>query len=65
MDIDNNKLLIIARGGGITEPKTYQGKEKTKTMGASLDSRGDSKGAYFLIINDLRFTDKEDFRKSV
>ena len=23
MDIDNNKLLITARGGGITEPKTY------------------------------------------
>ena len=24
-----------------------------------------SKGAYYLIINDLRLTDKEDFRKKI
>ena len=33
-------------------------------MSASLDKK-DSKGAYSSIINDLRLTDKEDFRKSI
>ena len=67
-DIDSNKLvelLIIAAGGRVvTEPRTYSRKEKTKAMSASLDKK-DSKGAYSSIINDLRLTDKEDFRKSI
>ena len=34
------ELLIIAGGGGVaTEPKTYERKEKAKTMGASSDKK--------------------------
>ena len=35
-------------------------------MGASLDKKERrSKGAYCSIINDLRLTDKENFRKKI
>ena len=34
-----------------------------KTMGRPWIRKRDSKGAYYSIINDLRLTDKEDFRK--
>ena len=40
-DIDNNKLmgLLIIVGGIVTGPRTYERKENTKTMGASLDKK--------------------------
>ena len=39
--IYSNKLMemLIIAGGSITEPRTYKTKEKTKTMGASLDKK--------------------------
>ena len=42
MDIDNNKLmglLIIAGGGLLLSPEYKKTKEKTMTMGASLDKK--------------------------
>ena len=60
------ELLIIAGGGGVaTEPKTYERKEKAKTMGAPQIRKRDSKGSYFSIINDLRLTDKGDFKNYI
>ena len=41
-DIDNNKLmglLIIAGGGLLLSQEPYKRKEKTKTLGASLNKK--------------------------
>ena len=55
-DIDNNKLmgLLIITGGGLLLSQEW--------MNPWIRKR-DSKGAYYSLINDLRLTDKEDFRK--
>ena len=39
--------------------------EKAKTVDGFLDIKRDSKGTYYSIINYLRLTDKEDFRKKI
>ena len=41
MAVDNNKLmgLLIIAGGFVTETRTCKGKEKTKTIGGSLDKK--------------------------
>ena len=50
----------------VTEPRTYI-KERRKRRQSVLFwiRKTVSKGAYYLIINDLRLTDKEDFWKKI
>ena len=65
-DIDNNKLmelLIIAGGCLLLSQKYIKQRRKRRQWVRPWIRKRDSKGAYYLIINDLRLTDKEDFRK--
>ena len=65
-DIDNNKLmrsLIIAGGGFDLIQEHIKERRKRRQWVRPWTRKRDSKGAYYSIINDLRLTDKEDFRK--
>ena len=46
-----------------TEPRTCKERRKRRQWVRPWIRKRDSKGAYYLIINDLTLTDKEDFRK--
>ena len=66
-DIDSNKrlgLLIIARGLLLSQEHTKERKKQRQWVHPWIRKR-DCKGAYLSIINDLRLTDKEDFRKPI
>ena len=65
-DIDNNKLiglLIITGGDLLLNQEHIKEKRKRRQGVCPWIKKGDSKGACYSIINDLRLTDKEDFRK--
>ena len=49
-----------------TEPRTYiKERRKQRQWMRPWIRKRDSKGAYYSIINYLRFMDKEDFRKKI
>ena len=65
-DIDNNKLmglLIIAGGGLLLSQEHIKERRKRRQWVRPWIRKRDSKGAYYSIKNDLRLTNKEDFRK--
>ena len=65
-DIDNNKLmglLIITGGGLLLSQEHIKERRKRRQWVRPRIRKRDRKGAYYSIINDLRLTDKEDFRK--
>ena len=65
-DIDNNKLmgLLIIPGGGLLLSKEYiKQRRKWRQWVRPWIRKRESKGAYYLIVNDFKLTDKEDFRK--
>ena len=65
-DIDNNKLmgLIIITGGGLLLSQEHiKERRKRRQWLCPWIRKRNSKGAYYSVINDLRLTDKEDFRK--
>ena len=65
-DIDNNKLmglLIIAGGGLLLSQEHIKERRKQRQWVRSSIRKRDCKGAHYSIINDLKLTDKEDFRK--
>ena len=67
-DIDNSKLtglLIIAGGGLLLSQNHIKERRKQRQWEHPWIRRRDSKGAYYSIINDVRLTDKEEFRKSI
>ena len=56
-------LLTIAGGSlPLSQKHIKERREQRKWMRLRIRKR-DSKGAYYLVINDLSLTDKEDFRK--
>ena len=64
-DIDNNKLmglLKIAAGGLLLTKNDIKERRKRRQWVRPWIRYRDSKGAYYSIINDLKLTDKEDFR---
>ena len=64
-DIDEKLMgLLITAGGGLLLSQEYikQRIRRTQWVCPWIRKR-DSKWAYYPIINDLRLTDKEDFRK--
>ena len=67
-EIDNSKLiglLIIAGGGFLLSQNHIKERRKQRQWEHPRIRRRDSKGAYYSIINDVRLTDKEEFRKSI
>ena len=65
-DIDNNKLmglLIIAGGVLLLNQEHIKQRRKRRQQVRPWIRKRDSKGGYYSIINDLRMTGKEDFRK--
>ena len=65
-DIDNSKLmglLIIAGEGLLLSQERIKERRKRRQWVCPWMRKRDSKGAYYSIINNLRLTDKEDFRK--
>ena len=67
-EIDNSKLigLLIIAGGGLLLSQNYiKERRKQRQWAHPWIRRRDSKGAYYSIINDVRLTDKEEFRKSI
>ena len=56
-------LLIIAGGGLLLSQEHIKERRKRRQWVRPWIRKRDSKGAYYLIINDLTLTDKEDFRK--
>ena len=67
-DIDNNKvigLLIITGVDLLLSQEHIKERRKQRQWVRPWIRKRDSKGTYYLIINDLRLTDKEDFRKYV
>ena len=66
VDIDNNKLiglLIITGLVLLLSQEHIKERRKQREHVRPWIRKRDSKGAYCSIINDLRLTDKEDFRK--
>ena len=57
------RLLIIAGGGMLLTPEHIKERKKRRQWVHPWIRKIDSKGANYFIINDLRLTDKEDFRK--
>ena len=56
-------MLTIAGGSlPLSQKHIKERREQRKWMRLRIRKR-DSKGAYYLVINDLSLTDKEDFRK--
>ena len=65
VDVDKRKLmglLIIAGGGLLLSQEHIKQRRKRRPWVRPWIRKSDSKGAYYSIINDLRLTDKEDFR---
>ena len=68
VDIDKDGIvgmgLLITAGGGLllSQEHIKQMRKRRPWVRPSI-RKSDSKGAYYSIINDLRLTDKEDFRK--
>ena len=65
-DMGNSKLiglLIITGMGSLLSQGHIKERRKQRQWVRSWISKGDNKVAYYSIINDLRLTDKEDFRK--
>ena len=56
-------LLIIAGGGLLLRQEYIKQRRKRRQWVRPWIRKRDSKGKYYSIINDLRLTDKEDFRK--
>ena len=66
VDINNNKLmglLIIAGRGSLLSQECIKQRRKQRQWVRPWIRKRDSKGTYYSFINDLRLTDKEDFRK--
>ena len=66
VDIDSKKLMglsIIPGGGLLLTQKHIKERRKRRQRVRPWTRKRDSKEAYYLIINGLRLTDKEDFRK--
>ena len=66
VDIDNNKLiglLIITGLVLLLSQEHIKERRKQRQHVRPWIRKRDNKGAYYSIINDLRLTDKEDFRK--
>ena len=64
-DKDNKLMgLLIIAGGGLllNQEHTKERRKQRQWVRPSIKKR-DSKGAYYSIINNLKLTDKEDFRK--
>ena len=64
--MDNNKrmgLLIITGGGLLPSQEHIRERRKLRQWVRPWIRKRDSKGAYYSIINELRLTYKEDFRK--
>ena len=60
------ELLIIAGGGElILSQEHIKERKKRRQWVHPWIRKKDSKRAYFLTINDLRLTDKEDFKNSI
>ena len=67
-DINNNNLtvlLIIAVGSLLLNQEHIKERRKQRKWLRLRIRKRDSKGAYYLVINDLILTDKEDFRRYV
>ena len=64
-DIDNNKLirLTITGVGLLLSQEQIKQRSKQRQWVRPLKRKRDSNGAFYLIINNLRLTDKEDSRK--
>ena len=56
-------LLIIAGGGLLLSQEHIKERRKRRQWVRPWIRKRDSKGAYYSIKNDLRLTNKEDFRK--
>ena len=60
------ELLIIAGGGElILSQEHIKERKKRRQWVHPWIRKKDSKRAYFSAINDLRLTDKEDFKNSI
>ena len=60
------ELLIIAGGGElILSQEHIKERKKRRQWVHPWIRKKDSKRAYFSTINDLRLTDKEDFKNSI
>ena len=57
------RLLVIAGGGMLLTPEHIKERKKQRQRMRPWIRKRDSKGANYFIVNDLRLTDKEDFRK--
>ena len=56
-------LLIITGGGLLLSQEHIKERRKRRQWVRPWIRKRDSKGAYYSIKNDLRLTNKEDFRK--
>ena len=65
--IDNNKLigLLIISWDGLLLRQEHKKKKKRRKWVHPWIRKRDSKGPYCSIINDLRLTDKGNFRKKI
>ena len=61
----NNKLtgLLIIAGGSLLSQEHIKERRKQRKWALLRIRKRDSKEAYYLVMNDLTLTDKEDFRK--
>ena len=57
------RLLIITGAGLLLSQEHVKERRKRRQWMRPWIRKRDSKEAYYLIKNDLRLTDKEDFRK--
>ena len=66
VDIDTNKLmglLIIAGGGLLLSQEHIKERRKQRQWVRPWIRKRDNRGAYYSIINYLKLTYEEDFRK--
>ena len=63
VDIDNNDGIIIAGGSLLLSEEHIKERRKERKWVPFWIWKRYSKGAYYLIINDLSLVDKEDSRK--
>ena len=54
---------MIARGDFLLSQEHIKERRKRRQCVRPWIRKRDSKGAYYSIINDIRLTDKEDFKK--
>ena len=58
-------LLIVAGGGLLLSQEDTKERKKRRQCVRPWIRKRDSKEAYYSIINDLKLTGKEDFRKDL